>query len=159
MKWQKVLRVMYEEGIVWSLDSEIDETHPLVVETDLPAEDVEDALSFLSESGLIGRIQAGAKADYPREMVVGISDSARQQGTHIGLTTEGFKVAHNRELQNQQQRTNHQLAGFTAILAISAIVQATAALSSVFRPLFSAIYLIVFTLLLAYASKQFELDF
>jgi hypothetical protein len=134
-EWQKVLNAMYEHGLVWSVDADIDESHPAVKETDLSEERAKEALSFLSEAGLIGRIQAGAKADYPREMTVGISEEARRRGTHIGLTTEGFNVAHERELRNQQETHNRILAAFTVLVGISALVQAVSVVATQTGPM------------------------
>lgn len=44
------------------------------------------------------------------------------------LTTEGFNVAHEREMMKQQQQTNENLAFFTFILMFAALLQAAAAM-------------------------------
>ncbi|WP_139171272.1 hypothetical protein [Natronorubrum texcoconense] len=104
--WGKVLEEIYSEDLVWEADVDIDMNHPVVATVDMDPEAVKRCLAFLSQTGLIGRVQVGLKADVSRpgkEGVIGTTKSARIRGTHIGLTERGFLVAHQRQMQEQQQ--------------------------------------------------------
>lgn len=104
--WAIVLETIYVEDIVWEADREVDSNHPVVASIDAEPETVNESLAFLSQAGLIGRVQVGLKADISRpgkEGVIGITGTAERKGTHIGLTERGFLVAHQRQMQYEQQ--------------------------------------------------------
>ncbi|WP_276255611.1 hypothetical protein [Halomontanus rarus] len=104
--WTEILNTIYRENIVWSPDADFDEEHPVVSAVELNVKTVQENLAMLSQSGLVGRVHVGIQADIPRpemESVIGISDGAKRQGTHVGLTARGFHVAHEREVMEQEQ--------------------------------------------------------
>lgn len=105
-EWAKVLDEIYRENIVWSMDEELNDEHPVVSSVDFDPETVQENLALLSQSGLIGQVQVGIRADVPRpgkEGVIGITENARQHGTHVGLTARGFHVAHERDMRKKEQ--------------------------------------------------------
>jgi hypothetical protein len=57
----------------------------------------------------------------------------------------------------QQQKSNRRLVGFTAILAIASIIQATATLSPSYSPLFIGGFLSVFISAIALISWEYDL--
>jgi hypothetical protein len=136
--WVRVLEVIYHEDIYWSKDADIDENHPVVSAINMEPEDVKDALAYLNQVELIGSIHVGIKAEISRsgkEGIVGIPENARKTGTHIGLTSKGFEVAHERQLRNSQRRTNIGIGMLTIILAIGSIMQGYSAYISLGRPI------------------------
>lgn len=95
-KWSPVLREIYLHQDSWGSESEAIAT--LRRGAGIDAGRAEDVLTFLVEMELIER-----NGDGPR------------------LTTEGFNVIRNREIQEEQVRTNRILLVFTAILALSSL--------------------------------------
>lgn len=133
--WAKVLSVLYaeEDSVYRQMEGDLSESHNLVTESGLEADNVEGALAFLRDQGLIETGTAGGMVPEGEEEV---------RSTHIEyeLTEKGFEVAHKRELREQQQdlmenqnKSTDTLADFTIILAVTALVQALAAIISVPR--------------------------
>lgn len=104
--WAEILEKIYRENIVWSPDDDFDDEHPVISEVEFEAETVQENLAMLSQSGLVGRVHVGIPADITRpgkEGIVGMSDRAKREGSHIGLTPRGFHVAHEREVMDQEK--------------------------------------------------------
>lgn len=152
--WSQVLVTLYQEEVVWSADDDIDGEHELVEATGLEPSELKDELAFLEQTGLVGRIQTGVKVDFPHkgtEGVIGIPNKARRVGTHVGLTPTGFEVAHERELNQQRNRTNRVLAILTAGLFYAALIQAQAAylqIEQAERNLFGASLFVIIAIIL-----------
>jgi hypothetical protein len=123
-EWVKVLRVLYreEDKLHREIKGELSESHKLVKESGLKTEEVDHALWFLREQGLIEQEGVGHKE----------LDTGEAQSTHIEyeLTEKGFDVAHDRELRNQQETHNRVLAAFTVLVGISALVQAVSVVAT-----------------------------
>lgn len=153
--WPEVLRVFYEDELVikdlplsdtgMSPDMENNEDlRHLAERTSLDPSKVWTELTFLWEVELIDRVQ-------------------RRSDDVIGLTNEGFNVAHEREQRNQHQeliRTQSDatgvLANFTIILGATAMIQALASVVS--APQYSVMLSVIYAaLLLALLWKRDEL--
>lgn len=127
--WVRVLRVLYreEDKLHRKIKGELSESHKLVTESGLKTEEVDHALWFLREQGLIKQEGAGHKE----------LETGETQSTHIEyeLTEKGFDVAHDRELRNQQETHNRVLAAFTVLVGISALVQAVSVVATQTGPM------------------------
>jgi hypothetical protein len=117
--WSKVLHVLYQEASETPTEN-ITDDHLFVVQTDLDADDAEDAVSSLKNWDLVDRVVIGTKNYEP--------ETGEAEKIHgYELKKEGFEVAHERELKKQQHTTNENIAFFTFILVLTAVVQAAAA--------------------------------
>lgn len=96
-KWSPVLRQIYLHQDDWETEDAAFER--LQRRRGLTEDVLERIMDFLVEMNLINREATG-----PR------------------LTRNGFEVIRNREIQEAQIRTNHILLVFTAILAVSSLV-------------------------------------
>lgn len=95
-KWSPVLRRIYLQQDDWT-DRETALDH-LTAATGMDREPVERVLTFLEQMDLVTPGDTG-----PR------------------LTTDGFHVIRNREIQEEQVKTNRILLAFTAILALASL--------------------------------------
>jgi hypothetical protein len=103
--WAIILRAIYEDDIWWQKDEEIDENHPVVQAVDMDVERVQSALAYLYQVNLIGSTKAGMGADVPRpgkEYETPLADHDKRTGLYLGLTSRGFSVAHDREIQRRR---------------------------------------------------------
>lgn len=110
--------------------------------TDLNEKEVKEAIQYLDDMGLIS----------------GITIAGEEMKLKGGLTEEGFRIAHEREMRKRQQSllesqndATRTLATFTVILGVAALVQAAAAVMSVPNPYnfyLAGFYAIVLSLLL-----------
>lgn len=120
--WAKVLSALYaeEDSVYREIKGELSESHDLVTESGLQTKNVDGALAFLRDQGLVDTEGAGHEVP---------ESGGEARSTHIGyeLTEKGFEVAHERELQNKQATQNRIVAAFTVLVGISALVQAVSA--------------------------------
>jgi hypothetical protein len=118
-EWAELLEAIYEENLVWSAVTDnyhedgpiYGEGHPVYEIVDMDPQQIQKNLAFLLETGLIGTQHIGLDADVPRpgkELVTGISEEARREGTHLGLTERGFAVAHERQMQRRRDERENQ---------------------------------------------------
>lgn len=77
--------------------------------TELTDEDIEWAIKYLDNAGLI-------------EGEASLNDEKELVEVEAALTPQGFKVAHERELAKRQDRTNTTLVGFTLALVLASLV-------------------------------------
>ena len=112
--WTEILHLMYEQNID-SPSANIDENHPFATKSSLGIDEAEDAVNKLTEWGLL-------------EMKVIHEGYNKLEKVPIEygyeLTEKGFDVAHERELKEESQKTNFSLMALTAILALTALIQA-----------------------------------
>lgn len=105
--WQIVLRAIYDEGIQFDEypdGMENDDVQRLSQVTDLPKATVREELDVLREWGLISQLSIG-------------------DANSVGLTSNGFEVAHDETQARRQYFTNEAIALFTIVLAVSSVVQ------------------------------------
>lgn len=111
--WAKVVQAVYRSapGVVqWQGDlpddhNQKDKTTGFDLRdlTDLSDEEISNAVSFATRTGLM--VQIGTGMNYK-------------------LTEKGFNVAHERELRRQQGKNNRVVAAFTVIIGLSTLIQA-----------------------------------
>lgn len=132
--WAKVLEVLYneEDSVYREIEGELSSSHDLVEKSELTVDEVNSALVFLREQGLVEQEGVGQR----------VTKNEEEQWTHIKyeLKEKGFDVAHERELRKKQQNLTEEqkeatdtLADFTVILGVTALVQALAAVVSASR--------------------------
>ncbi len=158
--WEEVLETIYREDIIWGKDEDYDESHPVVSEVSGEAEEVQDTLAYLHQCGLVGSVQAGLHADISRpgkEGLMPMSDSDKRTGAFLGLTPSGFKVAHEREMQKQDQQLNLSIVALTAILTITAAIQAVSSvlvLDGFERDIMIFTIIILFLIVIVFVLRQ-----
>lgn len=130
--WAKVLDAFYEQdgylvvptGIspIGTLSEEdedlIFEEHNIFNQVDVPKTSVTGILDYLLQVGLV-------RSDEEETNALNEA-SSKTLFQSIKLTEKGFKVAHEREIENQQKETNSLIAAFTAALVLIAVVEAAA---------------------------------
>ena len=117
--WPKILDIMYStEGTATVEITADDNEEPTQVDILL------DQLDGISEPDMREAINLLSRA----ELVEKKQDSAGAlKVEYLTLTKDGFEVAHERELSKNQEETNKNLAFFTLILGLAAILQTIAA--------------------------------
>lgn len=105
--WAQVLTALYEEGMGVGVgtDVEMNEIGLLEEKTGLSQGEIEDHLDFLRRTDLVAHW--GGEESKPHD---------------IGLTSDGFRVAHERELSTRREKTNTALVIFTLALVLVGIV-------------------------------------
>jgi hypothetical protein len=126
-KWLRILKALYNgpltvepelaqgDGIEYELIGYLNQRDEL---SDLSEDELARSLDHLNKVGLVrasGTLGDGMVRDKGEVERIG------------GLTPEGFKIAHERQLAEKEQQTKESLTFFTLILGFAAIVQATAA--------------------------------
>lgn len=127
--WAKVLSVLYaeENSVYREIQGEISESHDLVTKSGLATDNVEGALAYLRDQGLVETEFAGHEvSEFGGEV----------QSSHIGyeLTQKGFDVAHEREMNIRQEKHDRVISAFTVVLGAAALVQARVALDTLPYP-------------------------
>lgn len=120
--WAKILSYLYEEQEeIWYLDS-IPDSSDIVEETGLPPEEIEEYLFDMHDLGLLEK-SVQTQPDYSNnlEYVDPIAFS---------ISSKGFDVAHDREMNANQQRTNIGIGILTVFLAIGSLLQGYSAFLS-----------------------------
>lgn len=112
--WALVIRELYSDSSTLPSDN-ISTGHPFVT-GDLNIQEAEDAVESLEEWGLIER-EIKTREDWD-------SDSGKYQTVIHGykLTSDGFEVAHERELSERNNKINTSLVFFTFILVLAQII-------------------------------------
>lgn len=137
--WAKVLDAFYEQegqlvvptgispiGTVSEEDEDLMfEGHNIFNQVNVPKTSVTGILDYLTEIGLV-EIDRG-ETDALNEA------SSETDFQSIKLTEKGFNVAHEREIENQQEATNNLIAAFTAALVLIAAIEAIA-VAPIFTP-------------------------
>lgn len=103
--WAKVLEIIYKSNngeIWWPLEA--DDTEKTIDGTNLSQEKENDAINYLQKMDLL--------------------EKAEKDGGRVRqLTIDGFSVAHEREINQNQQKTNLGIGMLTMFLAIGSVMQ------------------------------------
>jgi len=146
--WPDVLQYLYSSGgtvVVSVRDTEAsvqEVEYPLPDALNASMDDLHKAISVLHRAELI---------EMKEDTVRGF------EMFYLKLTKRGFEVAHERELAENQQETNENLAFFTLILGLAAILQTVAAavqLGQVSMKIGLLLLTLILTLALAFYQSQ-----
>lgn len=126
--WAKVMNHLYEsQGTVFLSDIEGDEDHTYEELYDLLHAEVgfsEEITNHRETSDMVHNMQEVGLIDY----------EVQQNGCKIDLTEKGFDVAHEREMNRNQQMTNIGIGILTAFLVIGSLLQGYSAYLSHSNP-------------------------
>lgn len=115
--WAQMLNVIYENGGSATYheprDGGLSPENPFIEETRLTEEEVHEAVDLLRNASLVRNVRTGGGSG---EIV------------SLGLTEKGFDVAHERMIQERQERHDRVIAGFTVVLGVAALIQALKAI-------------------------------
>lgn len=119
--WARVLRQIYsDEGNNYAPirphNNEIHDNHKLIEDAELSKEEVQNALHFLDRNGLITNVTPTPK-DAQRSAMAEDPFS----GKSLGLTPEGFNIAHERGMKRTEMLHNFSIYTFTIVLAGAAV--------------------------------------
>ncbi|MFC7165753.1 hypothetical protein [Halospeciosus flavus] len=140
--WAKVVRVLYHEAPN-SPEEEIDDDHPFVTETDLCVETAERAAEALVDWDLASFVGI-EQGEYK-----GPGDGFEQGKMGYKLTSQGFEVAHQRELARRDHGINKSLVFLTFVLAVAQVV-GVVPLSDLMTALSGLILLVVMLIVIWY---------
>lgn len=115
--WAKIVRVLYYEAPDIP-DEEISKRHPFVTNTDLDPQTAEEAVVALKNWGMVEEVVKERKGDYDPE--TGKLDGEVVHGYR--LESDGFDVAHERELSSRQNRINRSISIFTVTLVVVEVI-------------------------------------
>lgn len=150
--WPDILESMYSTGgtILYSERNETDEDSGeeryLIYDQFAESQaDVQAAIGLLKRAKLVEK-----KTD----------TLGKTEITYLQLTKRGFEVAHEREVTQEEQETNDNLAFFTLILGFAAIVQSIAAVLQLENPSnqigLLLVLLAITMMIMLYQSEPFE---
>ncbi|MFC7202015.1 hypothetical protein ACFQJC_00680 [Haloferax namakaokahaiae] len=114
--WAEIVRVLYQQSPNLPT-GEINRSHPFVVETDLNRLEANKSVETLEEWGLVEREEIKSRWDSPG---TGGLEGEREYG--YKLTSDGFDVAHERELSARDNQINNSLVFLTFILVLAQII-------------------------------------
>lgn len=113
--WAVITQVLYRKSPELP-DTDIGQDHPFVTETELDVDGAANTVGILVDWGLVTEEEISRKGGEYNP------DSGKITGEEVTagykLTTEGFDVAHERELSERSSRINRSLAVFTLVLVL-----------------------------------------
>jgi len=124
-EWAQVLTAIYREGETVDLPSDLEnlsDDHLLIKRTDVPPDKVKESIRFLENQELIAIEISSIEVAAENE-----EDRSEYRDRAVKLKPRGFDVAHDRELRTQSNAGNYAVAALTAVLGLTALVQAAIA--------------------------------
>lgn len=112
--WSQVLDAMYRHGKTIDAPRDLENLsfdHILVQKTDAEVDEISSALVFLRNQDLV-------------TMAVSGQSDGEEMHRPLHLTTDGFEVAHQRDLNYQSKAGNRAIVALTVILGLGAILEA-----------------------------------
>lgn len=109
--WKVLLREMYREQEQVAYPEFIGENHPLVLQTGMEPDVIENGVAVLKRNGWVEQNRFDLTLDGER-----VPDT-------FSLSKEGFEFAHEREMAQRRQRTNQSLVLLTVVLAVGSLLQ------------------------------------